>query len=247
MPYDTTMTAEMQTYSTSSDEDAPETFSFSVSKRNAKGEARALEQFQAREKRKLKERRRERDRVLKGQKEKAKEKEKALGHTERDKALDEPEGDGLPSKSALEARMQRAMQEAESEFDDDESELRQEEANVGEVGAEEEHAGPSGDGMHTAESSHEDVDMGSYDDESGHSDFEATTASSSSNTLSRSQHRPKPDYLPEHLFASAFSQLTSASSSTKQKPNARSKAQEKARLGHKRKRHGRGMQDVISG
>lgn len=176
----------------SSDDETPEAFSFSISKKTAEGEARALQQFHADEKQKLKEKRRQKDRTLKERKAQAKSKSK-VKETVLTKEHDESESkdeDGSLSRDDLEARMERAMREAQEESDED------------------------GDGKD------EDFEVGSMQSDeaegSGEDDKNSELHSDSEDEALRAEPRSsqKNDYLPDHLFASAFSQLPSQDGST---------------------------------
>ena len=182
----------------SSEDEAPEAFSFSTSKKTAEGEARTLQKFHAEEKRKLKEKRREKDRALKAKKAQAQAEGKGKGRAketvftqEDDESGSEGESGSL-SRDDLEARMERAMREAQDESDEDD------------------------------EGEDEDFVMGGVQRDEGESgrqdDEDSELLSDSEDEPLRAESRPsqKKDYLPDHLFASAFSQLSSQDGSKAQ-------------------------------
>jgi hypothetical protein len=187
--------------STSSDDEdaAPESLSLTDSRRDVERQADTLKQFQAAEKGKKRARNRERDRRLKEQAE----------HSRRRRKEDEG---GVDS----EARMTRAMAEAEAELDDHEGDdHRQGEDREEFQGI---IAGPGKEGEpHEGE-----------DDEESHSNDEA-------NKPHLIESRPNPNHLPEHLFASAFASqsVQPTESLTKRKADEEnSKRRVKKRVGN---------------
>ncbi|KAI0084591.1 hypothetical protein BDY19DRAFT_970042 [Irpex rosettiformis] len=211
----------------SSDDESPEAFSFSASKKAAKGEAQALNEFHVQEKKKLKDRRRVRDRNLKERKvqsQAANPKQRSKG---KEKAVDSVDEGEHEERSELEARMERAMREADEESnddDDDDSDFKDGEND----------ASFPMEGIEDDDSSGEDNDNSEGDEEmdasSESGDEEKEGETSSSKSSSRSQ---KLDYLPDHLFASAFAQPKPISSKSKAKGKSK---QSDSNLSTKKKR-----------
>lgn len=212
----------------SSDDEAPEAFSFGASKKSAEGEARALQQFHAAEKQRLKDRRRQKDRVLKERKAQAKGAAKGKGkarETVFTEADDESDGgDAAPSKEDLEARMERAMREAQAEMDGDDSE----------------HEDVEMDGTQS------EGDASELDEDEADEDEADEDSEDEEEELSQIQSRPaQKDYLPDHLFATAFSQLPSKPPKTKAK--AKSKQRPESPPPKKRKRVQASTKELVIG
>ncbi|KAG6856811.1 hypothetical protein H0H87_000510 [Tephrocybe sp. NHM501043] len=168
----------------SGDEDAPESVSLAQSKRNIKKHDDALKKAHAAEKAKKKLKNQERDRKLKEQAESSK------------RRREEFEGD-----AELQARMERAMQEAVAELDGDD--------------------GSGKDGDATDEEDEEfkgiDVDSDEYSGEGsngfGDEDFDEEMDSDEGAVV-----KSNPNHLPDHLFATAFASTTPKATS-KRKAN----------------------------
>ncbi|KAI0696590.1 hypothetical protein BC835DRAFT_1414146 [Cytidiella melzeri] len=231
----------------SSDDEAPDAFSFSALKREAKGEARALVEFHAAEKQKAKERRRRRDVTLKErkalgrgeknevgvlEKEKVREKKKGKGKTM--VVVGDEEEDGLRLKSELELRMERAMQEAEEEDEDEEDEDEDEEG---------------GEEMQVVESDESQEDSDSESESSGSEEMDASDEDKRAPTTTSSSRRlpTKPDYLPDHSFAAAFSQQPAPTSELKLKGKSKQRnAPANTKKTHKRAKR-RPAKDILVG
>ncbi|KAF8060723.1 hypothetical protein FPV67DRAFT_1564076 [Lyophyllum atratum] len=203
----------------SDEEDAPESVSLAQSKQHVKKQEDVLKQIQAAEKEKKHLRNKERDRRLKEQAEGSKRKRK------------ENAGD-----ADLEARMERAMQEAEAEMGEDGDSDEE-----GDFSGEEEEdfmgidAG-SGESSEEGDSGDEDEDEDSEDedeDEEMITDDEQPLAAAS---------KPNPNHLPDHLFASAFS-TKSPKAASKRKANVDAPI----RKARKRVRSNAPPKDVIIG
>ncbi|GJE99038.1 hypothetical protein PsYK624_152760 [Phanerochaete sordida] len=203
-----------------SDDEAPEAFSFGASKKSAEGEERALQQFHAAEKQKLKEKRRQKDRVLKERKAqstgKGKGKAREIAFTEED---EESEAESAaPERDDLEARMERAMREAQAEMDEEDGD------------------------------DDEDFEMGGMqseeDEEDGSGQEEEVESADEEPSPAQSRTAQKKDYLPDHLFASAFSQLPSDDT-----PKSKSKSKKRAASPptKKRKRVQKSAKDLVVG
>lgn len=198
--------------SSDSDSEGPETFTLSQTKGAAQKRNAALRELEAAEKRKKKVKNQERDRKLKKQAEASKKRKVEAEESDDD---EESEAD---AENDAEARMLRAMRQADEEVSDEEE---GDESGEGEEGEE----GMLEDGN--------DVEMDEDEEEleeSSDEDME-TTASSS-----------KPNHLPDHLFASAFS------SKPTQKPSSSSisKSSQKSKK-TRRKRTGNFPRDLIIG
>lgn len=217
----------------SSDDEAPEAFSFSTSKKSAQNEAKALEQFRAEEKLKLKEKRRQRDKTLKERKEQSKATTKALAKGKgkgKAKAAEVAEDDeeeseeenvgrragGSASREELEDRMERAMREAQDESGESDESDEEDFGAEGVESSEEESEDEFG-------RDEEDVEMLSGSEDEDEDDLPPPKQKRTVQKESKSE--PKKDYLPDHLFASAFSQLPAQDapkSSSKSKKRAAS-------------------------
>ncbi|KAF7791166.1 hypothetical protein EIP86_002177 [Pleurotus ostreatoroseus] len=235
----------------SSDDEAPEALSFSSSRQAAKAQDEALQQFHATEKQKLKDRRRERDRVLKDRKAQAKGKGKASedggksmskgkGKRKDVEAEESANEEDLGAESAgetsdhaeLEARMARAMKDAEAEDDEGDDGDEDEDAIEDESEHESESERSSADQNEDMTSSEDDSDLENDDEES----------------LERPSKKPKVtrnlDYLPDHLFSSALSEAASLSTTSAKVKSKPAIATAKPR---KRKRVARSSKDLVVG
>lgn len=224
----------------SSDDEAPEAFSFTSSKKSVQSEAQALQQFHAEEKQKLKEKRRQRDRTLKERKAEAKGKGKGKSATavvEDESEEDEAEGRKAGgSTDELEARMERAMREAQAESGEDGEggDFDMEDVDEESEGSESEHESGEED---------QDAQMNS-DSENEEEENQAIPAKPKRPSAKESQSTQNKDYLPEHLFASAFSHLpTQTDSQTKHKSKKRAASPPTK----KRKRVKKASKDVVVG
>ncbi|KAH9837980.1 uncharacterized protein C8Q71DRAFT_571441 [Rhodofomes roseus] len=180
-----------------SEDDAPDTLTFDSSKEAAKGAEHALQQHRAAERQKRKELNRDRDRRRKEQAQSATRKGKQPAG-----ASEESEEEGGGPKSELEARMERAMQEAELESDEED-----------EVG--EEWGGIDDGGHRDGESDDEgssDEDEEASDAENSNATGSDSDAESASEPPASSKKAPRaPTYLPDHLFKAALSAPASSS------------------------------------
>ncbi|KAI0828493.1 hypothetical protein BC628DRAFT_1362897 [Trametes gibbosa] len=249
----------------SSEYDAPETFSFGSSKKAAKGEEEAVRQFQAAEQRKQKERNRAIDRKLKARaaegKGKAKAKNEDASTTHWAKATrgkgvaedfsqddaDEGEDDGL-GRSALEERMARAMREADEEDSDEDGEgsafegFAAHDADMEGVADNDETEDVSAENDESeeddSEDEDEDEDMASQSEGDEEEDEDLQPSSSKSAFQKR-------NYLPEHLFKTALS----AVQNTKIKFDDESSLPSRTRASppRKRRRAKRSNKDIILG
>ncbi|OBZ78006.1 hypothetical protein A0H81_01657 [Grifola frondosa] len=220
----------------SSDDDAPEAFSFGSSKKTAKGAQDAVQRFHAAEKLKQKEKNRERDRALKERSAQANAKRKA-GAAGKSKVKklpiveSESEGDEDAEggeRDDLETRMERAMREAEEESSSDED-------------AAEDHSGGSDeDDVESRSDADEDEQM-SLDGNAEEDDEMSESGGDEDEVPTAPKSRTNPNYLPDHLFKSAFSQASQSSSAKRPAAHA-PKAPPK-----KRKRTKRGSQDIVLG
>ncbi|KAH9923818.1 uncharacterized protein B0H18DRAFT_1013523 [Fomitopsis serialis] len=235
-----------------SEDDAPETFSFNTSKVAAKDAEHALQRYQTAEKQKLKKLNRERDRLRKEQAQ-AKAaatagsgKGKGKGASEESDSEDELEG---RPKSGLEARMERAMQEAEQESNEDD----EAEEAWGGLGSED-----ASNRTHRAGDRDGTSDDSSDEDSDATGDVHSSNASQSDSSDSeedpdleeapapRKKAPTTPTYLPDHLFKAAFS--TSASSSKRRLDTADEPSESRPRKKQRKrtKRSGKGT-DVVVG
>lgn len=176
--------------SSSDDEDAPEAFSLAQSKRNVKTQDDLLKQFQARERERQKERNRKKDRQLK---------ERASKRKDTTRSAEVEDG--------MQARMERAMRNAEEEATDEDeggSESESFEGSEGETSSE-----GSGSNMEGYEDEEDSV-MHSDDDES-HAHLDVTSESGANAKTSQANTKRNPQHLPDHLFTSAFTPQTQPS------------------------------------
>lgn len=184
----------VNTTSSSEDEDAPEAFSLAQSKQYAETQDDALKKFQAKEKQRQKDRNRERDRKLKERAEKTKNTKK------------------LEERDDVQARMERSMQNAEEEMDD-EGEVQH--GSDGEDDIE----GSEND-MSTEESEYEGMELSAdKEDHAIQSDHESEGESDGGGFVTKqlqANPRRNPQHLPDHLFASAFTPKTHPSTSKTQ-------------------------------
>ena len=182
-----------------SDDEAPESVSFGSSKQRAREDENALQNFRTQEKRNKKEKNRERDRKFKERAVQSGKSGKAKSEEEQPAGSDGDEEDAGPSRSDLEERMARAMKEADeesasgSESESDEGLLRSKK------GVERDGSGDS--------SQDESEDVGS--------DSEASNLSEEEEE--EDEHPKSSKYLPDHIFASAFSEPTLPNPTSKRK------------------------------
>ncbi|PIL24116.1 hypothetical protein GSI_13868 [Ganoderma sinense ZZ0214-1] len=217
----------------SSDDEAPETVSFGTSKKAAKGEQDALQQHHTAQKQKQKEKNRALDQALKDRSANTKGKSKALvaGSGKQSKEAEatpsENEGSdgdeaeegthGGPSREELEERMARAMMEAEDESgseegdegfagsgEDVEMDGEDEEMSDEEDGSEDEDEDEDED-EESLEEGQSDGDADEDGDEEMGSEDEDEDEDESVPSARPSNASQKGDYLPDHLFKSAFS------------------------------------------
>ena len=206
------------------DSDTPEAVSFGASRKTARGEHGAIQRFHAEEKMKAKEKNRARDRAMKARAESAKVakgkavaggrsakrariEEEDAGSGEDEEGTDSGEDDeqsaaGGPSKKELEARMARAMMDAEDE-EEDEDEDFEEGSAFGDFSGEDDEL--EGDGEEGEE--FEDDEDGDEDPSNADEDEDEDMASESEEEVDDYSPAPshKPNYLPDHLFKSALS------------------------------------------
>ncbi|KAF9457371.1 hypothetical protein BDZ94DRAFT_1273391 [Collybia nuda] len=181
----------------SDEDDAPESYSLTQSRQHIKTRDDELKKIQTAERDKKRARNRERDRRLKEQAENSKRK--------RNEAQN---GD-----SELIARMERAMQEAQMEMDDDDEE--EGEDDDGEHGDDEKDESDDEDEDADEDEEDEGDDGEEFKGIRESSDDEDEDMGSSDAESSQSMGKPKahPDHLPDHLFSSAFNSQTSKSAS----------------------------------
>ncbi|RDX49465.1 hypothetical protein OH76DRAFT_532811 [Lentinus brumalis] len=229
----------------SSDDEAPEAVSFGSSKKAAQGEREAVQQFHASEKQKRKEKNRAVDRALKGRSVKGKGKAKDTANEDGDSGSDEDAGEGGPSREDLEARMARAMMEADDEDLEEEGgesafgglsgeeDVEMAEDEVGMSDAEEESVDGDEDEGELEEDEDDEMDSGNVEDEE-EVDLTAKQPTSS-----------KRNYLPDHLFKSALSSAPSKSSKIVFDDSSRDSPPPSTH--RKRKRRQQSSKDVILG
>ncbi|KAF7974164.1 hypothetical protein HWV62_13285 [Athelia sp. TMB] len=189
----------------SDSEGIPETFSLAQSKVAALSQNDALRQAEVAEKEKRKERNRQRDRKLK---------ERAL-LTGRAK---------VPDVDDVQARMERAMRDADAEEDSD--------ANTSEEGENTGDEDMDGSDDSDEGSGEEDEEMLQAEEDTSDDDPEETETTSSA---SKNLH-----HLPEHLFTTAFT--PTAPSGSVHAPSSRNST-----LAKKRKRRTPGTKDALIG
>ncbi|PIL26991.1 hypothetical protein GSI_10130 [Ganoderma sinense ZZ0214-1] len=215
----------------SSDDEAPEAVSFGTSKKAAKGAQDALQQHHTAQKQKQKEKNRALDRALKDRSANTKGKDKAVvvgsgkqskkaeATPSEDEGSDDDEAEegmqGGPSREELEERMARAMMEAEDESgsEEDDEGFAGSGDDVG-MDGEDEEISDEGDGSE-GEDEDEDEELleeeqsdgdedGDEDEEMGFEDEDEDEDENVPSTNPSGVSR-KDDYLPDHLFKSAFS------------------------------------------
>ncbi|GBE84120.1 hypothetical protein BKA93DRAFT_818245 [Sparassis latifolia] len=241
------------TSDSSDDDETPETFSFGLSKKAAKGAQDALQQFAATEKQKRKEKNRERDRVLKERAARAKVKSGGKGKGKVvvkekaprvDQEVSDEDGDEA-GRDDLRARMDRAMREAEEEGSDALTEN-------GEDMSGEEGSAISDDEEEDSEKDDEDEEMertrvyadgdskdeGENEAEDG--DDEMGAEESDDDAPSPRKNSAHHDYLPDHLFKSAFAAAAHSRSQPKVPTSSATKSQ-------KRKRVKRSSKEIVLG
>ncbi|KAI0954215.1 hypothetical protein AcV7_007508 [Taiwanofungus camphoratus] len=234
-----------------SDDDAPEVFSFGSSRKAAQGEQDSLQQFRLAEKSKQKQKNRERDRVLKERAEQAKARAKTKGKAKEvenrrvTRAAEDDESEGKPQRNGgrddLEARMERAMREAAEESDSD-SGMEGPRSRQGSPADDSE----MGDGDGTQEENSEgarDEDVMSEVNEDEDDAEEGLSDNGEEESSPPSRFSASHNYLPDHVFESAFSTMSGPSlSSRRSPPTATLKSTSK-----KRKRMKRSSKDMIIG
>ncbi|KAI0916520.1 hypothetical protein AcV5_002988 [Taiwanofungus camphoratus] len=234
-----------------SDDDAPEVFSFGSSRKAAQGEQDSLQQFRLAEKSKQKQKNRERDRVLKERAEQAKARAKTKGKAKEvenrrvTRAAEDDESEGKPQRNGgrddLEARMERAMREAAEESDSD-SGMEGPGSRQGSPADDSE----TGDGDGTREENSEgarDEDVMSEVNEDEDDAEEGLSDNGEEESSPPSRFSASHNYLPDHVFESAFSTMSGPSlSSRRSPPTATLKSTPK-----KRKRVKRSSKDMIIG
>ncbi|KAF9261766.1 hypothetical protein L218DRAFT_930311 [Marasmius fiardii PR-910] len=164
--------------SSDSENDAPESISLSQTKKASQQHEKTLRGQQLAEKEKQRARNRKRDRVLK---------EQALRSSKRRKEKDVDEKGGVEERNGAEARMLRAMQQAEEESEEDEDE------------------GQDGESSEDDEDEEMDEDSEDGEDEDGLNDVEMDQDSESDLEEIRSISVPSrtSNRLPDHVFMSA--------------------------------------------
>lgn len=211
----------MSSYSEGSEDETPEAVTFNTSKRRAREDENALQAFQSEEKRKKKERNRERDKALKeravqsGKKGKAKETDPDVG---------EARGDGGSSRGDLEERMNRAMREAE----------------------EEEEGLDSGEEDATFSNAEMDEDGDSDDAFAPNIPLRAkrhTISDDSPSERSQEKRSRRSNYLPEHVFVSAFADSKTPSP----KATSKRKQEDGDNKPRKKKRSRKSSKDIVIG
>lgn len=198
-----------------SDEEAPENISLAQSKQSVHRRETELKKAEILVKERKREENRERDRKLKERAERNKGKQKEKSGSSRD--------------LELEARMQRAMQEAQDEMGEDESGDEEEFAGFGMEGSDDDESGE--------ESSNQEEESGSDDDES---DTESIP-----NDADRKEHpgrKSNPDHLPDELFEAAFNASTASSKRNVEDIDSKTRLSSR-----KRKRNNEPPKDLIIG
>jgi hypothetical protein len=191
--------------SSSDSDDAPEAFTLAESKKSAKRKSEEIEKAHAAINRQSKLKNQERDRVLKEQAKRRKEKGNA-------------EGDGRGRVDALEARMERAMKEAQGE------------ESVVADSEEEHHDGFLDDGIEGELASDMDPDVQAEDEDM---EFGEDGSDEEDEDEEEDPETKSTKHLPDHLFEAAFasqhaqleetSKSTTKSSSLKPKPPKKKK------------------------
>ncbi|ETW75558.1 hypothetical protein HETIRDRAFT_423215 [Heterobasidion irregulare TC 32-1] len=232
--------------SSDSESDAPQAITLAKSKNTARGRQRDIETFRAAEKSKLKERNRLRDRHLK---ERAvirggtKGKERLVKEAGSNTHEHSEEGKWDKDHSRLEARMARAVDEAEGELDESEEEgesgmAEEDDEDVGSEHGIDEEDGTEEGGSESANDLDEDQELVPSDNNKEvSSEEDAFMDSEQEYTLP-----PSSKYLPDHLFTSAFAKSSPAlRTSSQTKPTNTQKALKK------RKRVNNKPKDVVLG
>ncbi|CDO76201.1 hypothetical protein BN946_scf184819.g1 [Trametes cinnabarina] len=257
----------------SSDDEAPETFSFGTSKKAAKSEQHAVREFHAAQKLKQREKNRAIDRKLKERaadsKLKGKAKDAGLSHWEKatkgkgaaDYDTDEDEGsdEGAqgPGSSALEERMARAMREAEeedSELDEGSASedlsgedvvMEGEEDSVEEMAEDEDQELEEGDKEEG--SSDEEYEEGEDEDmDSDEQEEEVEEVEDEDIPSSSKPSKQNRNYLPDHFFKSAL--FNSAPLNTKITFKDKEDAPSRPPISpHKRRRTKHSAKDIVLG
>ncbi|KAI0077490.1 hypothetical protein K474DRAFT_1690821 [Panus rudis PR-1116 ss-1] len=236
----------MSHHTSSSDDEAPEAFSFDSQKKAVKGHDEAIQKYTAELKRKEKEKNRARDRVLKeraqqagGKKKKSKKSPDFVQGSSGSDGESEDDEEGVRPKDDLEARMERAMREAEEESDADDPEAMDNDEEFGGFGAD-----PEGESGSEENDSEEGSHSGMDEDEDEDEDENEEYMSEEEQERPRPKSSKKANYLPDHLFQSAFAQAQKTSSTlTKRKASTK---KEEATL-KKRKRPRKTNKDIVVG
>jgi len=168
----------------SSDEEAPEAIPLAQSKQSVHRRETEVKKAENLVKERKREENRERDRKLKERAERNKGKQKEKSGSSRD--------------LELEGRMQRAMQEAEDEMGEDESDEEEFAGFGGVEGSDDDESGE--------ESSSQEEESGSDDDES-----DAESNPNDANREEQPCRKSNPDHLPDELFDAAFKASTASS------------------------------------
>lgn len=253
------MSPQRLTLSDSSDEEAPEALSFGSSKKAAKAAQNELLTFQVAEKLKRKEKNREKDRLQKERAAQTKLKGKGK-QVERPKktslvASDEEEGAEGGEQDDLEARMERAMRDAENEEEEEEdADMMSFERmhQFGEAGSgtwqqqedDDEEGEMDEDDADEDEEDEEDEDM----EDVGDDDEDISEEDEGEDAL-QLEDKPNSKYLSDSLFESAFAQANVAKSSKPKAAKSLKKNAKNAKLSssNKRKRVKRGPKDIVIG
>jgi len=221
----------------SSDDEGPESFSFGTLKDAAKQRESQLQQFQTAQRQRKKERNKERDKTLKERASQSKKEPKGKSVIVEIAEEDDDETNmragkaSDPERDDLEDRMERAMREAE-----DESGLGSEESDP-EMGA--------GKLEFRDEDEHEAVEEeGTGDEDEGMSEQEEIDQQESSEDEESLISSKNPNYLPDHVFASAFSKAEPPSLASSLKRKAK---QTSSQPTTKRRRIRKPKKDIIIG
>ncbi|THH00811.1 hypothetical protein EW026_g1751 [Hermanssonia centrifuga] len=149
----------------------------------------------------------------------------------------EEQSGGSKSSDELEARMERAMREAQEESDED---------DILEGSDEEEMASGSGLSEEDEEDSDDDEEVEMQAGSEAESEEEDEDSASLKPPSKKQKLLQNPDYLPEHLFASAFSQNAAAASASSAKSEGKKKRAASA-LPKKRRRVKQTAKDIVVG
>ncbi|KAI0748900.1 hypothetical protein C8Q74DRAFT_1222816 [Fomes fomentarius] len=246
------------------------TVSFGSSKKVAKSERHVVERFHEAQKQKQKEQNRVLDRVLKDRaadsKGKDKGKAKDAGRRQKGKSSgeDAPDGEedeeglddaaGGTSREELEARMARAMMEAEDEEDEEDEEeeggsafagLSGHDIEMGEEASDEEDE-DGDEGEDEDEDGDEEMGSGDGEDEDDDDDDEEGDEDDEDDEDDEVINRQKQRYLPDHLFKSALASVPSRNSKIVFGDEAAPARSSSTHL-HKRRRTKRPSKDIILG